>query len=208
MNPIIDKNTDSLDAAKKIGEPVAVLTLRTVKSGCEGKFEALLHEFISRSLHDEDQAGVHVVCPNPVTGSREYGILHRFSSSESRDRFYQSPIFQEWELAVATLIEGEPKRQQLSGLETWFTLPGRKAVVPPPRWKMAMVTVLGVWPTSMLMTWLLGPLIGNMPLPLHALCVVAGMVTLLTWVVMPLLVKILNPWLQVTHKRSGSSQPG
>ncbi len=203
MNPIIDKNTDSLDAAKKIGEPVAVLTLRTVKSGCEGKFEALLHEFISRSLHDEDQVGVHVVCPNPVTGSREYGILHRFSTPELRDRFYRSPLFQEWELTVATLTEGEPKRQQLSGLETWFTLPGRKAVIPPARWKMALVTVVAVWPTSMMVQWLLNPLIGNLIQPLHSLLVVVGMVILLTWVVMPLLVRILHPWLQGTGEKPG-----
>lgn len=41
----------------KSGEPVAVLALRTVKAGCEERFEAELHEFISRSLQTEGRLG-------------------------------------------------------------------------------------------------------------------------------------------------------
>ncbi len=197
MEPDIHVNRD---AAKKTAEPVAVLTLRMVKPGCEESFEAVLHDFISSSLHAEGQLGVHVMRPDPVSGSREYGILRRFSSPGARDRFYESPLFKEWESTVSTLAEGNPQRQELSGLETWFTLPGRREVIPPPRWKMALVTVVGVWPTSLLVPWLLGPLIGNLSLPLQALFVAVGIVILLTWVVMPLLVRILNPWLQGAHE--------
>ncbi len=190
---------DKQNSPIKPAEPVAVLTLRTVKPGCEERFEAALHDFISSSLHTGGQLGVHVTRPDPVSGSREYGILRRFSSPGSRDRFYGSPLFREWELKVAELTEMEPQRQELSGLETWFTLPGRKAMIPPPRWKMALVTVAGVWPTSILVPWLLGPLTGKLSLPLQALFVAVGIVILLTWVVMPLLVRILNPWLQPTR---------
>ena len=87
-------------------------------------------------------------------------------------------------------------RQQLSGLETWFTLPGQQALIPPPRWKMAFVTVLGVWPVSMLVPWLLNPLISNLPLTLQALCMAVGIVICLTWAVMPILANVLGPWLQ------------
>jgi len=177
-------------------EPVAVLTLRTVKPGCEERFEAELHDFIACSLHTEGQLGVHVLRPEPGSGPREYGIVRRFSSTEYRDRFYCSSLFSQWELTVAPLTEGGPKRQELSGLETWFTLPGQRSMIPPPRWKMALVTVVGVWPTSMLVSWLLKPLTGNLLLPLQALCVAVGIVILLTWAIMPLLVRALNPWLQ------------
>jgi antibiotic biosynthesis monooxygenase (ABM) superfamily enzyme len=199
MTPDVDILTEKRNPAGKIAEPVAVLTLRSIKPGCEERFEAALHDFISQSLHAEGQLGVHVMRPDPVSGSREYGILRRFDSPEFRDRFYQSPLFLNWELTVAPLTEGGPRRQELTGLETWFTLPGRKAVIPPPPWKMALVTVAGVWPTSILVPWLLRPLIGNMSLPMQALFVAVGIVILLTWVVMPLLVKILNHWLQGIH---------
>jgi antibiotic biosynthesis monooxygenase (ABM) superfamily enzyme len=174
---------------------VAVLTSRTVRPGLEERFEAALHEFISDSLHEDGQLGVHVVRPVPGSGSREYGILRRFSDQASRDRFYSSPLFREWEKTVAPLTEGEPARQELSGLETWFTLPGQRAIVPPPRWKMAIVTVVGVYPASLLVPWLLNPVIAGLPVALQALFIAVGIVTILTWVIMPFLAKVLSPWL-------------
>ena len=176
-------------------EPVAVLALRTVKPGFEEKFEGALHDFISRSLQTEGQLGVSVMRPVQGSGSREYGILRRFSDSESRDRFYESPIFKQWEITVASLTEGEPKHQHLSGLETWFVLPGQRALIPPPPWKMAVVTVLGVWPVSMFVPWLLNPVISGLSLTLQALVIAVGIVILLTWAIMPVLVRVLKPWL-------------
>ena len=64
-------------------EPVAVLTLRTVRPGFEEKFEAELHAFISQSLQTEGQLGVSVIRPVQESGSREYGILRRFRDSAS-----------------------------------------------------------------------------------------------------------------------------
>jgi antibiotic biosynthesis monooxygenase (ABM) superfamily enzyme len=187
---------DSHDTPKNVTEPVAVLVLRTVKPGFEEKFEAELRDFIARSLQTEGQLGVSIMRPTPGSGSHEYGILRRFRDSACRDRFYESALFREWEATVASLMEGESKRQDLSGLETWFTLPGHRAVIPPPRWKMALVTVVGVWPASMLVPWLLNPFMSDLPLPLRALITAVGIVILLTWVVMPVLARILRPWLQ------------
>jgi hypothetical protein len=181
---------------RKQEAPVAVFTLRTVKPGLEERFEAELHDFVERSLHAEGQFGVSVMRPALGSGSREYGILRRFRDSASRDRFYESPLFREWEVILESLTEGEPKRQHLSGLETWFALPGQQAVIPPPRWKMAIVTIVGVWPASMLVSWLLNPFISGLPMALRALFSAAGIVIMLTWVVMPVLARILRPWLQ------------
>ena len=195
MHPLGKEVMSDLSSSEKSPEPVAVLALRTVKPGLEEKFETELHDFISRSLQTEGQLGVSVVRPVQGSGSREYGILRRFRDSESRDRFYESPIFKQWEVTVASLTEGEPKHQHLSGLESWFVLPGQRALIPPPAWKMALVTVLGVWPISMLVPWLLNPLISGLPLTLQALFVAVGIVILLTWVVMPMLVRLLKRWL-------------
>lgn len=180
---------------EKPAGPVAAWTLRTVKPGFEERFEAELHDFIARSLQTEGQLGVSVMRPVQGSGSREYGILRRFRDSASRDSFYESPLFQQWEATLASLTEGEPKHHELSGLETWFALPGQRAVIPPPRWKMALVTVVGVWPASMLVPWLLNPLMSGLPFSLQALFVAVGIVILLTWAIMPVLVRILSPWL-------------
>ena len=187
-----DKDTETVDQ-------VAVLTLRTAKPGLEQDFESALHDFIAASFETEGQLGVHVVRPPPGSRSREYGIVRRFSSLEARDRFYESAMFRQWEQSVAYLTEGSPVRQELTGLEAWFTLPGGAGAAQPPRWKMAVVTVFGVWPVSMLVPRLLNPLIADLPQLLRGLFVSIGIVILLTWAVMPVLVKILRPWL---HHRS------
>lgn len=179
----------------KSDQPVAVLTLRTAKPGLEEKFEAQLHDFISRSFEAEGQLGVYVVRPPPGSGSREYGIVRRFSNTQSRDRFYQSPLFAEWESNVKQLTEGAPVRQELTGLEAWFALPGGNHRAQPPRWKMAIVTVLGVWPVSILVPWLLKPLVAELHPWIQALFIAVGIVVVLTWAAMPALVKILRPWL-------------
>ena len=184
-----------LSSPEKSAEPVALLALRTVKPGFEEKFEAELHDFISRSLQTEGQLGVSVIRPVQGSGSREYGILRRFRDSASRERFYESPLFQQWEVKVASLTEGEPKHEELSGLETWFVLPGQRAMIPPPPWKMALVTVVGVWPASMFVPWVLNPFISDLPSVLQALLVAVGIVILLTWAIMPVLVRILKAWL-------------
>src|SRR5512143_214935 len=107
---------ETTDLNGNLAGAVSVLTSRSVRPGQEERFEALLHDFIAKSLHTEGQLGVHVIRPVPESGSREYGILRRFSDTGSRDRFYGSPLFKEWDNSVASLTEGEPKRQVLSGL--------------------------------------------------------------------------------------------
>ena len=50
------------------------------------------------------------------------------------------------------------------------------------------------------LTWLLNPFISRLCLALQALYIAVGMVILLTWVVMPVLVRILRPWLEKNAK--------
>lgn len=179
----------------KMKTPVTVAILRRVRPGCEAAFESALHEFVQQSLNEPAQLGVHVLRPAPGSGSREYGILRRFADAAARDAFYDSAIFRDWQQKVAPLTEGEPRYEHVSGLETWFTLPGQRAMVPPPRWKMAVVTLLGVYPASLLIPTLLKPLMGEWPLPFRSLGVAALMVAALTWLIMPALARLLRRWL-------------
>lgn len=178
-----------------MSEPVTVQVIRVVRPGMEAAFEEALHSFIASSLSLPDQQGVHVLRPAPGSGSREYGILRRFASTEARDEFYASPLFAQWEATVAPLIEDTPHWETVSGLETWFALPGHHAIIPPPRWKMALVTLLAVFPLSLVLQGTIVPLARSWHPLLHTLTVSACMVTMLTWVLMPNLTRLLKSWL-------------
>ncbi len=183
-------------------EPVTVAITRIVKPGCEEEFERALHDFVQRSLHLPGQLGVHILRPVPGSGSREYGILRRFENPEARDAFYRLPLFEEWKQTVTGLVEGEPRYEHLSGLETWFTLPGERAIVPPPRWKMALVTLLAVYPLSMVLALTVGNWISGWPMILSSLIFNACIVTGLTWFLMPQLTRLFKPWL---YPKTGNS---
>ena len=43
--------------------------------------------------------------------------------------------------------------ERATGLETWFTLPYLKAIVAPPKWKMAIVTFIAAYGISSLVTF-------------------------------------------------------
>jgi hypothetical protein len=65
---------------------------------------------------------------------------------------------------------------------------------------MAIVTLLGVYPVSLVIGFLLAPQLRQLPLALNVFVVSALIVTGLTWIVMPALTKLLQPWLH-THAR-------
>ena len=132
-----------------------------------------------------------MLTPPPGSDSREYGILRTFANEKERDAFYGSPLFKAWDERARTMTEGEPVYRQLHGLEAWFRSPH----TPPPRWKMAVVTLLGVYPVSLLIGVVLSPALKKLPLALNLFVVSAIIVGLLTWVVMPFVTRLLHGWL-------------
>jgi antibiotic biosynthesis monooxygenase (ABM) superfamily enzyme len=88
-------------------------------------------------------------------------------------------------------------------LESWFTLPGA-ALRPLPKWKMALATLLGVFPTSLLLGETVARWTVGWPIPARSLIMAMCMVALLTWVVMPLVTRLLHSWL---HKGKADSSP-
>ena len=67
--------------------------------------------------------------------------------------------------------------------------------VRPPRYKLAVITWLGVYPILTLTLALLGPMMENWPLPLRTLLVTVLLVPLLVYVIFPLLNRAFRGWL-------------
>jgi antibiotic biosynthesis monooxygenase (ABM) superfamily enzyme len=178
-----------------VPQPLTVAITRRVRAGHEAEFEAALGDFMTRSMQEPGLLGVHVLRQAPRRHSQEYGIIRRFENEAVRDAFYQSPVFREYESTVAPFVEGEPRYESVTGLEGWFTLPGAHSVVPPPRHKMALATLLGVYPMSLFWGWAIAPVSTAWPHFLRSFVVAALVVVSLTWCVMPLINKVLRPWL-------------
>lgn len=174
-------------------QQIHIAITRRVRRECVAEFEAALGEFARRSLAESGARGVHLLYPPPGSDSMEYGVMRSFASTADREAFYASPLYKEWLARIAPMTEGEANFRELKGLEAWFRNPNTTL---PPQWKMALLTWVGVWPVSMAVPAVLNPLLGpKFSPPLGARIIAAGIVVVLTWVAMPLIVKIAHPWL-------------
>ena len=72
---------------------------------------------------------------------------------------------------------------------------GRRRRIGPQRYKLALLSWAGAYTVITLMLALLGPLMTSWPLALRTLVLSATMVATLTWVVMPRLTRLFQPWL-------------
>jgi hypothetical protein len=72
---------------------------------------------------------------------------------------------------VGELLEADQGLQQLTGLETWFKLPGCNVptMKPPPRWKMWLVSIVAVYPLVLVFQALVVPRMAGLSFPLRAL---------------------------------------
>lgn len=180
-------------ANQTAGTPVHIVITRHVRPGREAEFQAALRELFRDSFGHGGVLGASMIVPSPGSGSTEFGILRSFASERDRDAFYASDLFRNWQKQVEPLAEDDWTYRPLSGMEAWFRSPQQA----PARWKMALLTWLAVWPVSVVMRELLWPALGTaLPGVLFAGVVAAGIVLVLTWGVMPLLVKTARPWLQ------------
>src|SRR2546421_8354178 len=133
----------------------------------------------------------------PGSDSREFGILRTFADEQERDDFYASSIFKAWEAKCQPLTEKDSwSARPLHGLEAWFRSPQS----PPPRWKMALATFLGVFPTAAILNLTLGAAIRPWPFILSSVVFNGCMVALLTWLIMPLVTRALHNWLHSNER--------
>ena len=92
------------------------------------------------------------------------------------------------------ISESGAHSQVRTGMETWFTLPDAPAPdAPPPRWKMALTTWIGLFPMVVVLGYLFRPL--GMPRLLEQAVSTIIPTVMLTWVVMPAFTRLLYRWL-------------
>jgi antibiotic biosynthesis monooxygenase (ABM) superfamily enzyme len=117
-------------------------------------------------------------------------------------KWENSSIRNEWLQKGKEFVQSDPDVQKLAGLEFWFTPYSKKnshsMPLNSPRWyKMVLVTI----PVITLLLFTLVPqihLIGeslSAPYSIRFVFAIAIMVLLMTYFIMPLLTKVLRPWL-------------
>jgi uncharacterized protein len=118
-------------------------------------------------------------------------VVFRFDSALHLHDWEASPSRAEHLAAGEDLVHGS-STHRVTGLETWFALPGRTAPAPP-RWKMFVVSLAATYVLQLACNLALGELGWVMPLRVGAIAVIVTF--FMTWTVMPWMARVLQDWL-------------
>jgi antibiotic biosynthesis monooxygenase (ABM) superfamily enzyme len=131
----------------------------------------------------------------PPDEGDEWVVVIHFDDAPALERWLNSPV-------RARLVDqlrataGEFELRTLAGgFGAWFTGPARKPGAAPPAWKMVVTVVLALFPTVMLLTAFPGAYTSRLGFAPAMLIGNILSVSILQWLVMPALTKVLGPWL-------------
>lgn len=175
-------------------QTVTVVTSRRVKPGREAEFEEWLEGIGAEAARFPGLLARRITRPADHEHP-EYVIVFRFTSYTTLRGWTESPERKAWLEKVKPLVLDAYKETALTGLETWFTVPGTPGQAPPPRYKMAAVSLLVVYPLSMGLSAVLLPWLRGLPGPAQSLVMAVTMIGLMTWVLMPRATWLFRKWL-------------
>ena len=174
--------------------PVTATVTRRVKPGHEDAYEEFLAGISGAAKVFPGYLGEEVFRPADGTGG-EYRIVYRFDSPAHLRGWLDSGERAAWLERAEPHVVGPMRTQFLTGLESWFTLPTQPGAPAPPPYKMAILTWVTIFPLITLVVVVSAPLIGGLPLVPRLAVTTLVTVSLMTWVVMPRVTRLLHLWL-------------
>ena len=143
--------------------PVTTTVTGRVKPGHEPFYERFLQGIIEAASRFPGHMGVEVFRPESASGG-EYRVVYRFDTREHLRAWLDSNERAAWLERAEPHVIGSMRTQFVTGLETWFTLPGPIGSLPPPPYKMALLTWVTIFPLITLVVIVLGPLLKGLDL--------------------------------------------
>ena len=141
----------------------------------------------------------------PGVGSSEWHMLYRFADAESLHNWEESAQRRWWLSSAEGFVE-HTRVERRTGIEGWFDPPqetevaaGPGAIPPPPappRWKQAVTIWLGFFPVSLVAAYVLMPHLEPLDTALRTLISTLILTPIMTYLVLPRVTKLLQPWLR------------
>ncbi|MEU7064145.1 antibiotic biosynthesis monooxygenase [Streptomyces sp. NPDC053429] len=171
---------------------VSLLIARQVEPGYEEDFEAWARGILETAAGFPDHLGYGLF--RPAAKGAPWFLVHRFRNQAAFEAWQKSPERAAFFANCQGHHHHEIARRELHGMETWFAKPGTTRPAPP-RWKMAISSGLAIFPISLLGNAVLGPYLVGLPFVLRTAAFTVVFSTLMTYVAMPAVSKLLRPWL-------------
>ena len=177
--------------------PVTVLVARRVRPGKEVEFERWASELTRAASAFDGFLGAGLLRPGHV--GELWHVVYRFASADELARWEHSQTRSEL-LAHGEQVMSTSHERRMTGLETWFEVPGRTAPAPP-RWKMFVVTSIVIFVLQLMLNLVLYRVVSSPIALVPRVALISFSVSaLMTWVVQPQLARLLEGWLYAPRR--------
>jgi uncharacterized protein len=172
---------------------VLVLT-RRARPGHEAPFEDVLRRISGYARGFPGHQGVTIVRP-PAGATAPYTILAHFDDRAAADAWLADAGRARLVAEAGLHADDGLDVRTLSGLEGWVRQSGQPVIVPPPRWKVAVATWVGILPVLEIIFFVFVPYLAPLPPALRPVVLSAVMIPVMTYGVMPAVTRLLRPFL-------------
>lgn len=175
-------------------DPVTALIIRHVKPGHEAALDETIAEILALAAKAEGYLGSSILRGTQAGGAQLFAVLH-FASRNDWERWCQSADARPLLDDALQHVSAPPEVKLAEGFAGWFDLPGAPMPVVPPKWKMAVVTWLAIFPILSVFLTGTAPLMGDLHPVGRLFLNTLVIVPLMTWFVMPGITHVFRRWL-------------
>ena len=195
ITPVVAERNDHMQHSTEAdANAVTVHISVQAKPGREKDLEEWLKGVGQAASQFAGHHGLTVLRPSTRT-SADYVYIFRFDTYAHLKQWEDSEVRREWVEQLQDLTARPARKQIVTGLEYWFTLPDAATIPPPPRYKMVLLTLLVIYPLSTFLSSVFGPCFHFLPSLLRGLPISALLVLLMTYAIMPCVTRIFARWL-------------
>jgi antibiotic biosynthesis monooxygenase (ABM) superfamily enzyme len=174
-------------------DPLYRIVRRQVRPGCTKAYEALVAAMFDEAKRFPGYLSATMIPPE--SGGSDYEIHQQFATVADFDRWNGSAERQIWLERLATVADGEPQYRSLNGLDAWFAPTATAPARPAPRWKLTLVSWMGIFPTVAILLGWVAPQLQSLPFLVRVGIITGIVATLMAYVIMPRLTRWMRWWL-------------
>jgi antibiotic biosynthesis monooxygenase (ABM) superfamily enzyme len=132
----------------------------------------------------------------PRMDGEEFHIVQCFTTQAALDVWRNSKEAALWHERLRQVSDHDPEYRVFNTTDLWFSATGLEGQKQPARWRMAVVTWMGIFPLASLAVAFLFPLMTALPFIFRMMLLTALIVLAMHWIVMPRLLRWLSNWLK------------
>jgi len=170
---------------------------RRAKPGCDQAYEDLVRAMLKASSGFPGYISAAVIPPE--NEGEEFQIIQRFATQGDLEHWRNSGESATWHERLHPVAEADPEYRLLTGLEVWFAPKLVPAGTAPVRWRMTVVSWLGIYPLVAFCLWYVSPLLQGLPYLLRTAVITVVVVVAMSYVVMPRLSRWMAWWVAPTN---------